>query len=184
MRRNLSELPLSKTAVVVVTAGGQACRKCSVFKPPGAFSRMERGGRIYIRKACKPCTAASQWADAGKAYIERMRREDPVGLEKQRKAARLRCDYGIDLEDYERMVAEQGGACAICMQPERGKFGKLVVDHDHVSDIVRGLLCQRCNHMVGHSREDPAILHSAIEYLAKWNLVKAKKALPPMAFRG
>jgi len=57
--------------------------------------------------------------------------------------------YGLSLDDYDRMLGEQGGVCAICDQPEtrryRGKITNLVVDHDHETGKVRGLLCSRCN---------------------------------------
>jgi hypothetical protein len=64
------------------------------------------------------------------------------------RAARLRNLYGITEEDYDRMLAEQGGGCAVCGKaPDPGRF--LDVDHDHKTDRVRGLLCRGCNRMLG-----------------------------------
>lgn len=56
----------------------------------------------------------------------------------------LRSRYGITLAEYEEMVEEQGGRCALC-----GKRQKLCVDHDHSSGEVRGLLCKICNSRLG-----------------------------------
>ena len=50
--------------------------------------------------------------------------------------------------------------CMIC-----GRKEKLVVDHDHNSGKVRGLLCNHCNRGLGHFRDDPEVMAIAIEYI-------------------
>lgn len=57
--------------------------------------------------------------------------------------------YGISVSDYEEMLAGQGGACAICKKVPESET-RLVVDHDHETTVVRGLLCSSCNLLVGH----------------------------------
>ena len=52
--------------------------------------------------------------------------------------------YGIGIEEYDAMVAAQDGRCLICDR-ER----KLVVDHEHETGRVRGLLCITCNSQLG-----------------------------------
>lgn len=72
--------------------------------------------------------------------------------------------FGITLADEERMLAQQGGACAIC----RTAFEKTKakhVDHDHQTGRVRGLLCVRCNLGLGFFKDNEQRLLSAIEYL-------------------
>lgn len=69
--------------------------------------------------------------------------------------------YGITIEDYNALLAKQGGQCAICKQ-----FRKLVVDHCHDQQKVRGLLCDACNTGIGLLREDPELFARALEYLA------------------
>jgi len=61
------------------------------------------------------------------------------------------------------MEARQNNACAIC-----GRSGcELVLDHDHVTDEVRELLCIPCNLLLGFARDDPSILRAATEYLER-----------------
>jgi hypothetical protein len=71
--------------------------------------------------------------------------------------------------DYARLYRKQRGLCAICLEPETmiqlGRLRILSVDHNHITDEARGLLCQRCNAMIGYSREDLEILKNAISYL-------------------
>lgn len=84
----------------------------------------------------------------------------------QRKKAHLRTlkRYGITAEDYDHMFAEQNGLCAICGRPDSRA---LSVDHDHETGKVRGLLCSKCNFLLGYADDDPEILTRAIEYLAE-----------------
>jgi hypothetical protein len=52
--------------------------------------------------------------------------------------------YGLTLEDYDALLLEQSGVCAICQEPP-SPTRRLAVDHDHKTNAVRGLLCTRCN---------------------------------------
>lgn len=69
--------------------------------------------------------------------------------------------YGVDRYQYRRMVAAQGGRCAVCaVHPP-----KLLVDHDHKTGAVRGLLCDPCNKGLGNFRDSSHNLLKAIAYL-------------------
>lgn len=92
--------------------------------------------------------------------------------EQQRKFGLMRY-YGMSLETYNVMLAAQNGVCAICKgtetyQPKTYSSPKaLSVDHNHETGAIRGLLCSRCNYMIGHSREDEEILLAGVAYLRK-----------------
>src|SRR5882762_8087171 len=87
-----------------------------------------------------------------------------------RRAARLLHRYGISAADYDRMVAEQDGLCAVCKKPPtRGNTrahwdGKLCIDHCHDTGRIRGLLCNDCNLAVGYGRTEEN-LRAAADYL-------------------
>jgi hypothetical protein len=76
--------------------------------------------------------------------------------------------FGLTLEQYDAMLAEQDGTCAICHRPEtRKRFGwvqPLSVDHDPATGRVRGLLCDYCNRSIGQ-RGGLGWLRSAVAYL-------------------
>jgi hypothetical protein len=73
------------------------------------------------------------------------------------------------------MLEAQGGVCAICKRPPGDTFSRvknfvipelLQVDHDHVTGLIRGLLCKQCNLVLGCSKERVETLRASIEYLA------------------
>lgn len=76
----------------------------------------------------------------------------------------LKRKYGLTLEEYDRMLAEQGGRCGICgRQPTRGV--SLHVDHCHLTGRVRGILCFRCNNALGDFDHDTTLVTAAARYL-------------------
>ena len=74
-------------------------------------------------------------------------------------------NYGITLEQQELRLKEQGDCCAICKTKEPTGSTQWHTDHDHALNLVRGILCQKCNIMIGHARDNPLILSAAIRYL-------------------
>jgi hypothetical protein len=76
-------------------------------------------------------------------------------------------NYGLAKGDFERMLDEQQNKCAICGFEfhDEGKSTRPHIDHCHNSGDVRGLLCSLCNIGLGHFKDDPQRLQSAIEYL-------------------
>lgn len=85
----------------------------------------------------------------------------------ERKAGRVNGDllrkYGITLSEYESLLEEQGGVCAICASPPTTK--RLAVDHCHTTGEVRGLLCERCNRGIGLLGDSLERVESAARYL-------------------
>lgn len=77
-------------------------------------------------------------------------RERIIAKENARSRLKL---YGVTQEEWERRLKEQDGKCAICHKPPFGgrtNSKSLGIDHDHVTGRVRGLLCARCNWLVGN----------------------------------
>jgi hypothetical protein len=91
------------------------------------------------------------------------------------------CDYfyavqlihGISPEHYRELWEEQNGCCAICRRDlESSQQRRSHVDHDHLTGIVRGLLCANCNHGIGNFHENVAYLLAATRYLARHSLAR------------
>lgn len=66
-------------------------------------------------------------------------------------------------DEYNAQLLTQSGRCAICQ-----KVDKLVVDHDHTTNAIRGLLCYGCNTALGLFQDNVDTLRRAISYLAKF----------------
>lgn len=76
--------------------------------------------------------------------------------------------YPISKEQYLELLNKQEGKCAICERTQEELGKPLFVDHDHITGEVRGLLCHRCNILLGHAKDEPKILLAAVTYLQKW----------------
>lgn len=63
-------------------------------------------------------------------------------------------------EEHLKNIREETKECVIC-----GSVEKLVVDHDHKQNKIRGMLCNHCNRGLGHFRDDPMLLEFAAQYL-------------------
>jgi hypothetical protein len=117
--------------------GHKICRNCKQKKPVEEFP-LYAGGR-YRRPLCYPCFNLHRKTLKGNSNTERHDRH-------------LRRAYGISIEEYNVILAAQGGVCAVCKQPPvtvarrvgmrgGGNLVRFSVDHDHVTGAVRGLLC-------------------------------------------
>lgn len=80
--------------------------------------------------------------------------------------AQLKIKFGLTIEQYDELVRQANGVCAICEQPESLKR-RLSVDHDHATGELRGLLCNRCNTVLGHIDDDPSLLEKIPKYLRR-----------------
>ena len=83
-----------------------------------------------------------------------------------RKPLRRELLYSITPEQFDRMFADQNGACAICHDP-MVRANEPQIDHHHETKLVRGLLCAPCNLALGQFRDDLAIIESAALYLRR-----------------
>jgi hypothetical protein len=83
--------------------------------------------------------------------------------------------HGLTHDQYEKMFIDQDSKCKICNEPESrkmkrtGKVMRMVVDHNHATGKVRGLLCHKCNVLISMARESIDILEMAILYLEHSN---------------
>jgi hypothetical protein len=147
-------------------AGTRVCKDCQQEKPLSEFSPAGRRADGTHRPSiyCKPCGS------------ERAMRHRDKNPDMQLNAHLLRA-FGITLEEYNALLGAQGGVCAICGNPPALALGlrsrrqgravrpRLVVDHDHDTGAVRGLLCTPCNRGIGLLNDDPKRVRAALDYL-------------------
>lgn len=129
----------------------KTCSKCKIEKPISEFWR--RSTKADPEKRRSWCISCCQ---------KRRPYQDSYDPE-YRRAWHLAQKYGITQEDYVALLSSQGGTCAICLDPPSQVH--FHIDHDHDTGEVRGILCSRCNAMIGYGRDNPAILFSGIFYL-------------------
>lgn len=156
------------------------CGKCATEKPLEDFYR-DKNHKLGRAHWCKACASAYEKA----RYWKDPERERALSLERYRKnhaqrratsnaycranrekimARKVLYNYGLSPEKYEAMYRTQGGVCAICR--ELNICGRrLAVDHDHKTGKVRGLLCAKCNLVLGQARESVDLLYRAADYL-------------------
>jgi hypothetical protein len=132
------------------------------------YTRAEFSQNARYRWRCGPCAEEHRkaWLAATRdKRCEAQRRWEEKNPEKVRDNSRrqaLRRKYGITEEDYRRMLASQGGVCAVCGLARP----RMVVDHDHRTGKVRGILCHNCNLIIGHSGDSSKVLAAAARYTA------------------
>lgn len=150
-----------------MTQETKLCRKCNTVKPITDFYLARNGrasGDKLVRKTpCKRCSS-----DAAMAW----QRADPERTKLQKKAWRLRSEYGISMEEYVALLTKQNGRCAVCgLEEARSNLGggnyMLCVDHCHDTGAIRGLLCNNCNRALGLLNDSVDHLKEMIRYLTE-----------------
>ena len=135
------------------------CTVCGTTKELDGFYNHASGkhGKHSQCKDCRKSAERSRYAENSSEILEQQKSKDRVDRERERYFFNK---YGLSLEEIQLMIAIQDHKCAICK-----KKTDLVVDHCHSTDVVRGMLCQKCNRALGQFDDDVSILASAIVYL-------------------
>lgn len=124
----------------------KVCKTCNVEKSKDSF---------YLHnRACKACCTL-------KAY--EWRSKNPEAVKKTRRKAKLKKYYGISLDEYDKMLANQNGVCAVCSKEHTRR--PLNVDHCHSTGKIRGLLCDKCNMALGLLEDSKEIIQNLERYL-------------------
>ena len=149
------------------------CNECSV--------KLNKENKYRDERLCKDCGKIVKarrekkhekkrreterlWRLKNKDKVEVYRRkEKELGLHYYRK-------YGLKKEDVDKLFSN---GCECC-----GSMNRLVVDHCHDSNKVRGCLCHGCNVSLGFAKDDPEILFAIHKYAKKWMHTKIKNAKP------
>lgn len=155
------------------------CRLCKEEKPLDKFYKYRRTEKIYAACKARHYVRTLDWRAANPEQYKghnakrgsqwtKEAREKYAPTEREKHSVYLYRNYGITLDQYEEMLKAQGGVCAICKDECNRKTTKrLCVDHDHMTGVVRGLLCFQCNAGIGKFKDRPAALLAAIKYLER-----------------
>lgn len=129
-------------------SGKRKCSACKEYQSPESYGS-NKDSKDGLSYSCRDCAADNQ----------------------------RRIKYGITSAQYNKMLADQGGRCAVCgsLGCQSGK--KLAVDHDHgccpgkksCGQCIRKLLCQKCNQALGLFGDDPDLLRKAAGYIEENN---------------
>lgn len=131
----------------------KCCWTCKETKPYAAFPPSDNP-RYSRSTSCEDC----------------MRHRKHQQTRTRLSRAQLR-KHNLAPEAYLAMRAAQEDCCAICGTHESalthlvGTWKRLVVDHDHATGQVRGLLCHSCNRALGSFHDSISTLRNAIRYL-------------------
>ena len=160
------------------------CSGCKKLKPRGEFTvrSNQADGLDYYCRDCKHARTVRSLQKpeniaANRARARRWRELNPekakathdawIARNKERasrsaKFRQLRHRYGLSKGEYETLMRESGGKCMLC-----GSDTRLCVDHCHESNVVRGILCLRCNTAIERIEKIPEFSLKAAEYLKK-----------------
>ncbi len=127
------------------------------------YAAENKEARAAYRKAYYARTKEKAKENAERWAIENPERRAEIS---RRASLKFRCKkFGLTVEQYEQMLADQGGRCKICGAAETGTGVDWHIDHCHATQVVRGLLCHHCNAALGHVRDSVETLSAMIFYL-------------------
>lgn len=154
------------------------CSKCGVEKSEKDFYQNKSKGTINTE--CKLCSnlygreKRKNDPEYRKRCVEiskSWRKRNPEKSKFLIRNATLKLKYGIGITEYEIILKNQKGRCAICGADNPKISGKgsksLHIDHDHKTGKIRGLLCQPCNTSLGRFNDDPVLVLKAYNYLIR-----------------
>ena len=149
------------------------CKNCDNELPLDQFYKTSRGG---FQAECKSCASKKNklyYEQNRDKLLERVKRYNKSHPDKRNslnyRIRDLKKKYDITLSDYSELLNAQNNSCAICGKRSDNMRKSLSVDHDHSNNKIRGLLCAKCNLLLGLAMDDVLILNNAIKYLNKYN---------------
>jgi hypothetical protein len=128
--------------------GEWLCSACGEWKLPSEYNK-NKSQKSGLHYSCRSCA---------KKHVRKYN---------------LPSKYGITLERYDILLAEQSCKCAICdvslIDGSNKYHERPVVDHNHSTGEVRQLLCHKCNLALGNMNDSSEYAYKLYQYLTKWN---------------
>lgn len=133
-------------------------------------TRAERQRAYYLTHKEVYLTSKRKWYKKNKAKADRKSAQWYHRNKERTRVNQLCWKYSLTKEQYNILHTKQKGRCKIC-----NRKAPLVIDHDHTTGRVRGLLCTYCNTMLGMSKDNPNTLSRASAYLRRTSCLKESK---------
>lgn len=170
LQRQLEGLPVKQSIIKI-----KKLRKQGLFCCPLCNETKKMEGNFYTNSSsntgyashCIPCqNILARELSQRPEQKNKLHKYYVKHKEGQKNRALLK-KYNINLQEYNLLLKQQNGVCAICNSVDKDK--SLAVDHNHKTGFVRGLLCGRCNPAVGFCKDSPELVMKLFEYLNKQN---------------
>ena len=147
----------------------KVCGDCKVEKPASEFNK-DKGKLDGLHWCCVVCRKKYRQQPKVKAatseYNKAQRLKNPEATKKRDREYTLRRYWGMTTDEFEKLMIKHNRKCGICGKKERSSAKKpLVIDHDHKTGAIRGLLCDNCNRGIGLLQDSKKLLQNAIAYL-------------------
>ncbi len=135
----------------------RVCKKCGRVKPASDF---------YSGRECRGCrnSAVTVSRQAREAKIDVSTDEGLLAYVRTR-AAHYRTNYGLTVDQAFEILKRR--VCDVCGKLPSGRRKVNDLDHDHVTGVVRGLLCSHHNRVLGFIDEEPETLDALVAYLQR-----------------
>ena len=130
----------------------------------------------YSGRTCRKCGLTERYASGQCVYCTRERSRTQFRSQQSRQEQYRKHKngyilkgnvkfYGMTLGEYNALLEMQHFVCAICEHPEATPRRRLSIDHNHITNKIRGLLCLNCNRALGNFKDDLNILKAAVNYM-------------------
>lgn len=129
------------------------CSKCKIDREDSDFNSDPR---------CRFCN---------NLRTRKYKKDNPHKVNDSNRIARYK-KFGLTKEAYEKLLKDQDGKCAVCKEVEteadaKGRIKMLAVDHCHITNRIRGLLCAACNKAEGLLKSDVQRILALADYLTR-----------------
>ena len=145
------------------------CKKCCKEYSQNNKEKLAKHRKTYYEKNKEIVKKrALEWSRENKDLVYARKKakweDQPLERKEYQRRMMLKYKYELTIDDYEKLLKKQNNVCAICGCKDKNRKN-LSIDHCHKTNKIRGLLCCKCNSVLGLCRDNIKLLKSAIKYL-------------------
>lgn len=153
------------------------CGRCGSLKPASDFDSSAKT-KDGLKSKCIRCVDDLWELRRAKHNYKTEHKEYYVNPQEKALLDTYKRQYGLDIDDYYSLLEFQDGECAICRRKPEPGGRRFSIDHDHITGMVRGILCAGCNSFLGYVKDNQDQIRTFLLYLneppAKFLKLEAK----------